>query len=274
MFKTQIKDFFERAWGGYSALCPDASIVHEALRLKKNEVILNDHVAFRTFGVQGIDRSSLGRVFEQWGYCKAEEELCFPDKKLKASFWLPPSNEFPKVFISELELASFPIDLQDWARGLAAQALARNPAPHAEMFFADNWQPVSRKDYERFSKLSEYAGWTGLFGIQVNHFTVRVNALTHFITLESLNEFIKAQGIVLSTAGGEIKGQPQDLLQQSSTMARWVPARFADGQSGEALGCYYEFALRYPEVGTGSLFEGFRPANADKIFESNFSSRK
>ena len=84
---------------------------------------------------------------------------------------------------------------------------------------------------------------------------------------------IKLNGFILNNSGGEIKGTPSDLLQQSSTIADKVNVKFLEGQF-EVPCCYYEFAQRYPDS-TGQLYNGFIEKSADKIFEStNFYSKK
>ena len=70
----------------------------------------------------------------------------------------------------------------------------------------------------------------------------------------------------LNTSGGEIKGTPEELLEQSSTMANEVEIKFKQG-SFKVLNSYYEFAKRY-ELPNGNLYQGFIAASADKIFES------
>ncbi len=63
-----------------------------------------------------------------------------------------------------------------------------------------------------------------------------------------------------------MKGSPEDLLEQSSTMADRVVVRFSDREA-TIPSCFYEFALRYPKP-DGELYSGFVAASADKIFES------
>jgi hypothetical protein len=63
-----------------------------------------------------------------------------------------------------------------------------------------------------------------------------------------------------------VKGTPDVLLEQGSTLADRVAVDFADG-SHVIPTCYYEFALRHPDA-TGKLYEGFVPASANRIFES------
>jgi hypothetical protein len=78
--------------------------------------------------------------------------------------------------------------------------------------------------------------------------------------------FLVGHGFVLNTAGGAIKGTPAERLEQSSTRADEIAVEL-DGAPARLPSCYYEFAKRYP-LPDGSLFQGFVPASADKIFES------
>ena len=87
-----------------------------------------------------------------------------------------------------------------------------------------------------------------------------------FERIEAVNDFLKEEGYPLNSSGGEIKGNPEQLLEQSSTLADRVEVSFADGVQ-IIPGCYYEFALRYPDK-EGRIFSGFIAGSADKIFES------
>jgi len=77
---------------------------------------------------------------------------------------------------------------------------------------------------------------------------------------------LKENGFLLNDAGGEIKGTPAELLEQSSTRAGILPVTFQEGIF-EIPSCYYEFARRYPDD-SGKLYSGFIAKSADKIFES------
>src|SRR5207253_1197440 len=99
-----------------------------------------------------------------------------------------------------------------------------------------------------------------------NHFTVNVNHLQSFSSLQQVNEFLKAAGYKLNDFGGEIKGNPQELLEQSSIMALPVKVQFIEGSYAIPL-AYYEFARRYP-MKNGQLYQGFIASSADKIFQS------
>ena len=92
-------------------------------------------------------------------------------------------------------------------------------------------------------------------------------------TIEKVNQILKDKGFNLNSSGGEIKGTPEMLLQQSSTMADIIEVKFVEGVYGIPA-CYYEFALRYPDK-NGVLYNGFHAQSADKIFEStNFYKKK
>ena len=125
---------------------------------------------------------------------------------------------------------------------------------------------MNHKVYAKLAEVSEYASWVSAFGFRPNHFTVNINALKKFKNIKQVNDFIKANGFELNAAGGEIKGSPQEMLEQSSTMAKEVQVAFLDGTFGVPA-CYYEFARRYP-LPSGELYQGFIAKSADKIFES------
>lgn len=275
MANTELKNFLDATWKDYHRVTPDAPKV-EALLRGRGEDFVNDHVAYRTFDIPGIRRHDLGAIFEQWGYKMApgpENELDFPDKKLKANYWMHDDPTMPKVFVSELLLEKCSPELRAWVRSFAEPAARKIGRLQAHHLLESIWEPVKFEDYERFYKESEYAAWTGAIGIRINHFTVLVNSLKTFKTLQELNEFLKSQGFSLNSAGGEIKGTPAELLEQSSTMAKKVDWTFAGGARKPLMGCYYEFARRYEDKATGKLFQGFIPKSADKIFESTFEKK-
>jgi hypothetical protein len=91
----------------------------------------------------------------------------------------------------------------------------------------------------------------------------------HFQSLAQVNTLLKNEGFILNSSGGEIKGGPQVLLAQSSTMADKIEVEFSNGKK-LIPSCFYEFAQRY-KMPTGKLYQGFVAASADKIFESTNS---
>jgi hypothetical protein len=108
-----------------------------------------------------------------------------------------------------------------------------------------------------------------VWGFRANHFTVSLNHMGHFQSLAQINTLLKNEGFILNSSGGEIKGGPEVLLAQSSTMADKIEVEFTHGKK-LVPSCFYEFAQRY-KMPTGKLYQGFVAASADKIFESTNS---
>ena len=87
-----------------------------------------------------------------------------------------------------------------------------------------------------------------------------------FNSIEKVNSFLKNKGFLINDSDGEIKGTPQELLEQSSIRSGLIKVNFNEGIF-ELPSCYYEFAKRYPDS-SGKLYSGFIAKSADKIFES------
>ncbi len=256
---------FNKLWDQYSTENPSAGQIH-SLFSKKDLPVINDHVAFRTFNDPRVNIDVLALPFIEAGY-KAMGEYKFEAKKLKARHYeLPDSPESPRVFISELLLEEFSPFLQTTIR----EKLDRVPDQvinSPELILQGSiFNPLSHEVYGRLREESEYAAWLYVFGFRANHFTVSINHLPDFEGIEEVNNFLKKEGFALNTAGGEIKGTPLELLEQSSTLADQVDVEFQEG-SFSVPSCYYEFAKRYPDA-DGKLFSGFIAGSADKIFES------
>ena len=205
--------------------------------------------------------AALAAPFEALGW-RARERYHFADKHLNARYWQHDDPALPKVFISELVTA----ELSEGARSAIAELVEQLPAGFVPLPWSGRPWHVWHATYEALLVESEYAAWMAAFGFRVNHFTIDVNALTTFAGLAELNTFLVANGFTLNHAGGTIKGTPADHLEQSSTRAEIVEVEFAD-RKARIPSCYYELAKRYP-LADGSLFQGFVPRSADKIFES------
>ena len=65
--------------------------------------ILNDHIAFRTIGVDHLGIASFEKIFLAHGYEK-RDYFFFEGKKLNAFWYAPPDDELPRIFISELRV--------------------------------------------------------------------------------------------------------------------------------------------------------------------------
>ena len=258
-----MNDLFDRLWADYAAITPQAARIHALLR-GRGETVRNDHIALRAFDLPGADIEALDRAFVAGGY-RAADSYEFPDKHLHAYHYEHPEPARPKIFISALDVDALSPDAQAILRALVARI---PPGASANPWFAVSGRPwdVDFATVERLRAESEYAAWLAVFGFRANHFTVDVNALTTFASLEELNRFLLENGFRMNESGGLIKGTPAQLLEQSSTLADEIEVQLADGPH-RLPSCYYEFARRYPGP-DGRLFQGFIPTSATRIFES------
>lgn len=259
------KIIFDRLWKDYLEQNPEAQKIYDLLTAE-GENVRNDHIAFRTFDDARINIEALARPFLKAGY-EPSGEYVFEVKKLFARHYEHKTDtQAPRIFISQLETVKFSNFLQSTVRSLVDR-LPDELVSSTELLFAGNrWGIPDFKTYQRLKEESEYAAWLYVYGLRANHFTVSVNALKKYDTLQKLNAFLKKKGFTLNDSGREIKGSPKQLLEQSSTHAGSLSVRFKEGVY-EIPACYYEFARRYPDK-DGRLYNGFIAGSADKIFES------
>ena len=256
---------FESLWDHYSSENPSVGQIHR-LFSRGDRPVINDHVAFRTFNDERVNIEVLAKPFIDAGY-EPRGEYIFEAKKLKARHYeLPGSPESPRVFISELLLEEFSTFLQNTIRENLDRVSADVLASPDLIYKGTIFKPLSHKVYSRLREESEYAAWLYVFGFRANHFTVSVNHLIDFKDIAEVNEYLKKEGFRLNSSGGEVKGTPAQLLEQSSTLADQVQVTFQEG-TYKVPSCYYEFAKRYNDA-RGKLFSGFIAGSADKIFES------
>ncbi|HBF08640.1 MAG: succinyldiaminopimelate aminotransferase [Gammaproteobacteria bacterium] len=262
-----IKSIFQNLWADYVNLNPNINKIHSLIE-KQGESIINDHIAFRTFGLDGIRVEDLAKFFLDLGYTYGGD-YHFEAKKLKAKHLDAPDPSLPKIFISELILEQCSERLVETVQAVISQAEEGYFDKVDYLWNGRPWSPISYQVYDVLRQESEYAAWMYVFGYRANHFTVNVNQLNNFKDLASLNDMLKKNGVVLNQSGGEIKGGESVYLSQSSTMADKVNIEFVEG-TYQVPSCFYEFAHRH-EMPNGKIYGGFVADNADKIFESTNS---
>jgi len=256
---------FERFWNRYSAENPGAKRIYDLFQTR-GEKVVHDHIALRTFDDPRMNIDVISGVFKENGY-EARGNYEFKTKKLKGKHFEHKSDPMaPKVFISELLTDQFSDYLKTTIRGYLNSLSDSTYADPGLVYGGSIWGKISFDTYNRLREESEYAAWLLVYGFRANHFAVKVNELKGFATLQEVNEFIKRTGYLMTTVGGEIYGTPEELLEQSATMAEIQTVEFTDGIH-EIPSCFYEFTLRYNRP-DGTQYPGFIAANADKIFES------
>jgi hypothetical protein len=267
----KIDDFFKHLWQDYIAIAPAAKVLHDAVAAR-GETIVNDHVAFRTFDIEPINLDALEKHVLALCYTRfAPYE--FKEKKLHAFGDVHPDATQPRVFLSELKTAECSPLVRAVARTLCGQIDPARVASPDVLWAGPLWQPVPYDVYQAMLEESEYAGWVAALGLHANHFTISVNHLKTMTSLEELLDFVESQGYALNTSGGRVKGSPEVLLEQASTLADRREIAFAFGERHAIPTCYYEFARRYPGP-DGRIYDGFVAASADKIFESTNAKKR
>jgi len=279
----------------YKERVPDVSAIINAMIkesvIKDANEIENDHIAFRTMGVPFLGIQSLEKIFLHYGF-KRMDHYFFPAKKLDAFWYTPPSPEYSRIFISELRVQDLSENAQHIIHSYTDEVTA-DPVDSINIDDAnavDNflhsglWQLPTLEDYLTLSKESEYAAWVIYNRYYLNHFTISVHNLKDgYNTIAGFNAFLERNGFTLNDSGGKIKVSEDRSLLQSSTVAEMIEATFANGVKHRISGSYVEFAerkvlkqfenLSTSEIKRAHRREGFEANNADKIFESTYSSQ-
>jgi hypothetical protein len=279
----------------YKARVPDVQGVINAMMqegiITSGDEIENDHIAFRTMGVPQLGIKSFEKIFMHLGYVKREPYF-FAAKKLDAYWYAPPEPRYPRIFVSELRVGDLSDDAQRIIRSYTdevtsdpADALDLDNGAEIDAFLHKAlWRTPSLVDYKRLAEESEYAAWVIYNRYYLNHFTVTIHNLPDgYNTIADFNAFLERKGFTLNDAGGKAKSSPDGKLIQSSTVAEMIEVEFAGGEKHTIAGSYVEFAERkpldefahipYTQLKREQRREGFEAANADKIFESTYSSQ-
>jgi hypothetical protein len=292
---TKMTQILDGLFKVYEERVPDVRKITQAMidkgMVSDQTAVVNDHIAFRTMGVSHLGIASFEKIFLAHGYSR-KDFYHFEAKKLDAYWYAPPSSDLPRVFISELKVELLSDSAQQTIKKYTdsvisdpVDALNLDDVNQVTRFFQTPlWSLPSLLDYENLLKESEYAAWVIFNRYYLNHYTISVHDLPNdYNTLEPFNSFLKSIGIQLNTAGGEIKTSKDGLLRQTSSVANQVHAKFSGGETKKIAGSYVEFAERsalpeFSNLEVGKLKrkhrrEGFETSNADKIFESTFTSQ-
>ncbi|MFY0629477.1 MAG: DUF1338 domain-containing protein [Flavobacteriaceae bacterium] len=260
-----LERIFEKLWAEYIERTPSAEKIKN-LFINEGNNVLNDHVAFRTFDDKRVNIEVLATPFLEVGYVECGD-YHFEKKKLYAKHYEHATDKnAPRVFISQLLTKEFSYELQAEVKKMIDQIPVDQLTPSSLVFNGRLWEQPSFEVYERLLNETEYAAWLYVNGFCSNHFTVDINKLDTFTSLQEVNTFLKENGFKMNVSGGEIKGTPEQLLEQSSVLADKIPIEFKE-TTKEITSCYYEFAFRHPKL-NGELYSGFIAGSADKIFES------
>ena len=253
-------------------MTPQATAITNALE-RRGETVVHDHVAFRTYNLSPISLAQLEPHFFDMGYKRYEQPYKFESKKLRAFGYLPPSDDLPRVFLSELQVEDLSKESQSIIHRLV-DSVDESRLKDPSLFWAGPlWELPTYQEYQILAQESDYAAWMSVIGLRVNHFALYVNALKNISSIEEMNQLVEELGFSVNESGGRVKGNKAVLLEQGSTMASTMPVTFPDGDIHDVTTCYYEYAKRYPDA-QGTEYQGFVTASADKIFESTDALNK
>jgi hypothetical protein len=292
---TALQGVLDGLMRRYQERVPDVRSIIDAMIdegiIKHQGDIQNDHIAFRTMGVPNLGIGSLEKIFLHYGYTR-RDHYDFGAKKLNAHWYSPPEAELPRIFISELRVPDLAPEIQNTIHSYTNEvtsdpvdALDLDDADVVDTFLHSGlWRLPTLEDYDTLAAASEYAAWVIYNRYYLNHFTVTIHNLpAGYNTTTDFNDFLEARGFKLNDSGGKIKTSADGKLLQSSTVAEMITAEFAGGKTKKISGSYVEFAERRPLEGYADVpaseltremrREGFEAANADKIFESTYSSQ-
>lgn len=253
--------------------------------------IVNDHIAFRTLGVPNLGVTSFEKIFLSFGY-KKMDYYYFEGKKLDAYWYAPPADHYPRIFVSQLRVSELSQEAQDiihkYTNPITSDPVDKLDLNNGEQVAAflqtPLWALPTSVEYEKLLSESEYAAWVIFNRYYLNHYTISIHELKDgYNTLTEFNAFLESIGVKLNTSGGKIKTSADGLLSQSSTVSALYDANFADGTTLEIAGSYVEFAERSvlpqfkalpkDQIRREHRRDGFETNNADKIFESTYTSQ-
>ena len=293
-----ITKLLDALWSQYIRRVSYAKTYADLVLMKGGQV-MNDHIAFRTLNTHtGNQPKGIGGIWHILDALdfKPSGNYNFKIKKLHAIHFEHPNPQFPKIFVSQLEVSQLP----EWAQDLINEQVADTPyllsdfavdqllqlnkdghlpEEDAELliielagYFRRPWDIPKKETILKINDISQYAAWTLLHGNSVNHFTA-------FINFQNVNEWpsLEVTCHALAKAGvpmkESIEGTKGSILQQSSTQAvqEMVEVLNTDGEIEKIpwTYAYYELAERgyVEENGEQKLFSGFLGEQATHLFD-------
>ena len=228
---------------------------YQNLLAEMGGTFVNDHLAFRSLALEAngtyLGIRNVQRIFDALEFSE-KGQIDFHETHLLARYFQHPAPNFPRIFISELNVerlpsgiselikvavADYEVVLSDYDVGAIA-AMKRGESVSRELlektfkfFTTIPWSPPTEAALKMINSESQYGAWVLLHGYSVNHFTGSVNAhgIARIGDIELLVEELKRRGVPMKS---EIEGARGSKLRQTSTEAVRVPVKVkgADGR--------------------------------------------
>ncbi len=148
-------------------------------------------------------------------------------------------------------------------------------AAAAQELWSRPWSLPTTKDYLLVKEENQLLAWVLLHGRKVNHFGISIHLNNRYTSLESFNkDIIGSKFVKLNNFAGEVKGNREGGIEQSSTLGREELTPTADGEV-LANNSFIEFVWRFPlndnPLYWGDYYNGFIPKNANNVIESIYN---
>jgi hypothetical protein len=286
----------DRLWKLYIERVPYAKQYAEMVTARGGKVVI-DHIAFRTLnahtGEQPEGIRAIRHILNFLGY-KTISKYNFPKKKIRATHFEHTVENFPKIFVSQLEIGELP----EWAQNVIANIVKNTaylitdksiellrileengtlPTEAAEyllddlvQYFRRPWNIPLKQDVLKLNDISQYGAWVLLHGNSVNHFAVLVNSheVKEWPDLETTVKVMKEAGVPMAA---HIEGESGGKLRQIATIAVKEEVKVKDETGIEKMiwtYAYFELTQRnyIEEDGRKKLFNGFVEEQANHLF--------
>ncbi len=286
-----------KLWEQYVADVPYAKKYVDLVTEKGGKIAI-DHIAFRTFnahsGEQPEGIRAIRHILNFLEY-KPVSKYNFPKKKLNAVHFEHPDEKYPKIFVSQLEVA----DLPEWAQQIINESIHNTtyllsdksiellrileesgilPVEAADFlvndlvqYFRRPWNIPLKGNVLKLNDISQYGAWVLLHGNSVNHFAAFVNQqdVKEWPDLETTCKELELAGIPMKE---KIEGAPGSKLRQSATLAIKEELRVKGENGFEKIvwtNAYFELVERnyIEENGVRKLFNGFLGEQASHLFD-------
>ncbi|MGB3206318.1 MAG: DUF1338 domain-containing protein [Crinalium sp.] len=295
-------NLWNKLWENYSHRVNYAQIYQQMIATAGG-TIANDHIAFRSLrlnvdtpqGTKNLGIDYLEKIANALGY-QAAAEYTFPDQKLYARHYQHPEQDaldLPKLFISELIVDQLPdaiaqliyqtvksvklADVQTLVERIKladTELEAEQLTDELQLIYTRPWNAPFKSVVETVNTVSQYGAWVLLHGYAVNHFTGYINRQNTplYPDIETTVKGLTDRNVPMKS---EIEGDLKSGLRQTATKAVQEMVTVIDDTSKQEVSipwtyAYYEIAERaLVEVTPGEkvLFQGFKGANAQQLFE-------
>ncbi|NQU53780.1 MAG: DUF1338 domain-containing protein, partial [Bacteroidetes bacterium] len=265
-------EVLSRLWANFIKRVSYANTYVELVTSKGGSVV-NDHIAIRTFNTHTGEQPEGIRAIKHILNCleyKPVQHYKFTKKKLNAVHFEHADNDFPKIFVSQLEVGELP----DWTQNIINKSVSDTPyilsdtsigllrilkeekelpTEAADILIADlvqyfrrPWKIPLKDDILKLNDVSQYGAWVLIHGNSVNHFTAFINSqnVAEWPDLETTCLGLEAAGVPMKDS---IEGKKGSELQQSATQAVKEEVKVMGDDGVEKIMwtyAYYELAQR------------------------------